>query len=286
MDKKTLFSKLRILNLKPRFRSSNRHVGNARSTIKGTGMSFSEVREYHFGDEVRTIDWNVTARYNVPHVKIFEEEKEQHFLIVLDSSTSNMFSENGVSKWDKQIEVAAMIAFTAWKQNDHFGLLIFSDEIEHYIPFSKGRMHFYAIIDKLLTYRPGITRTSLELPFEWLSKEKLPRSTIFFASDFLSNLSISDQLKKVVFRHKLFFICVRNKEEEALPDVGWVQVENFESGRKTWINTSSEKTRFFYRDFFDKQTDQLDHLSVNNGIKWKKLFTDENTYQLLNSLYQ
>lgn len=286
MDKKNLFSKLRVLNFQPRIKTSNRHFGTARSTIKGNGMSFSEVREYHFGDEVRTIDWNVTARYNVPHVKIFEEEKEQHFLVILDASSSNLFSKNALSKWEKQIEVAAMVAFTAWKKNNYFGILIFSESIELYIPPLKGRQHFFSVIETLVKYKPSISKTRLDIPMQWLCEEKLSRSTVFFVSDFLSNLDFLAQIQRVVLKHRLFFTCVRHEEEETLPDVGWVQFDNLESEKKTWVNTSSRETKAFYQDFFTNQDMQLEQISKKNGVQLRKIFTNAATFKTLNSYYK
>jgi uncharacterized protein (DUF58 family) len=284
MDKSDLFAKLRVLQFKPRFRTSNRYNGANRSTLKGRGMSFSEVREYQFGDEVRTIDWNVTARYNVPHVKIFEEEKEQHYLIVLDASSSSFFADNQLSKWDKQVEAAALIAFTAWKQNDHVGLVIFSDKIDLYVPLSKGRQHFYQLLDKLLAFRPRKSRTLLDLPFNWLSEEKIPRCTVFFMSDFLSSLSIEPSLKKVQIKHQVVFLCIRHENELTMPDAGWLQVENMESGRKTWINTSSRKTKLIYEEFFRNQQSHLEHLAKMTGIKMATISSESNTFNVLNAL--
>ena len=284
MDKSTLFSKLRVLNIKPRIKSSNQLSNVTRSTQKGRGMSFSEVREYQFGDEVRTIDWNVTARYNIPHVKIFEEEKEQHYLIILDASSSSLFGDANQYKWEKQVEVAAMIAFTAWKKNERVGVLIFSDTIDLYIPQAKGRQHFYFLMNKLLEFKPKTSRTLLDVPLNWLFDEKIPRSSVFFVSDFMSTFDLYEQVKRANYRHQLVFIHVQHTEEAVLPNVGWLQMENLESRRKTWINTSSQKTRAAYEAYFDNQHKQLEQMCKGLAIKLAKISSDKDTYHALNAL--
>lgn len=285
MEKATLFSNLKVVNLKPRLKSFNKLSGVSKSNAKGRGMSFSEVREYQIGDEVRTIDWNVTARYNTPHVKIFEEEKESHFLLVLDASSSSLFANQHISKWEKQVEIAAILAFSAWKNNDYFSLLVFSDKIDLHIPFAKGRQHFYFAVNKLLSFQPQRSQTNLDLTFDWIREHKLPKSTILLISDFLTAIDFKEKLQSTLSRHIIALICVRHEDEEVLPDAGWIQAENFETGNKTWINTSNKETRHIYAKYYENNAQQLESISAECGVTFNKIKTNSNSFKFLNSIF-
>ena len=246
MDTKDLLKKVRKIEIKTRKLSDHIFGGEYHSTFKGKGMTFSEVRQYQIGDDVRAIDWNVTARYNEPYIKVFEEEREQTLMLMVDVSGSKFFGTNDVFKNEYVTEIAATLSFSANQNNDKIGLILFTDIIELYIPPKKGKTHILRIIRELLEFKPTSKKTDIHFAFKFLSNVQKNKSIVFIISDFIS-LDYFKSLKISSSKHDITGIRIFDKGEESIPNLGLIQVIDSETGDISTINTSSSKVRSSYK---------------------------------------
>lgn len=239
-----ILKRVRKIEIRAKGLSRQLFSGEYHSAFKGRGMAFSEVREYQYGDDVRNIDWNVTARLNHPYVKIFEEEREMTVMLLVDVSGSNLFGTKGELKRDLIAEVAATLAFSAISNNDKVGVIFFSDQIEKFIPPKKGSTHILRIIRELITFEPQSNGTDLDEALRYFSNVIKKRSTAFVLSDFADNDGLwEDSLKIAAKKHDLSAIRITDRHEQSLPDIGLVKMHDNETGLDQWIDTSSASIR-------------------------------------------
>ena len=239
METSDLLKRVRQIEIKTRGLSNNIFAGQYHSAFKGKGMSFSEVREYQYGDDVRDIDWNVTARYNKPFVKVFEEERELTVMLLIDVSNSLDFGTVKQLKKDMVTEIAATLAFSAIQNNDKIGVIFFSDRIEKFIPPKKGRKHILYIIRELLDFKPESKRTDIKIAVEYLTNVIKKRCTTFMISDFIDENDFRNALTIANRKHDIVAIQVYDRRMAELPDVGLMKVRDAETGHEQWIDTSS-----------------------------------------------
>ena len=252
MDTKELLKKVRKIEIKTRRLSDHIFGGEYHSTFKGRGMTFSEVREYQFGDDVRNIDWNVTARYNEPFIKVFEEERELTMMLMVDISGSEWFGTEDQFKNEIITEIAATLAFSATQNNDKIGLILFTDQIELYIPPKKGRFHVLRIIRELIEFKPQSKQTNLAEALKFMSSVMKKKAIVFVLSDFISD-DYKQTLKIVSKKHDITGIRVYDKREEEIPNLGMVQMQDEESGEMMLVNTSSKKVRTNYSKYYTEK---------------------------------
>lgn len=249
MDTKELLKKVRKIEIKTRRLSDHIFGGEYHSTFKGRGMTFSEVRQYQFGDDVRSIDWNVTARYSEPFVKVFEEERELTMMLVVDVSGSGLFGTKNSFKQDIITEIAATLAFSATQNNDKIGLILFSDIIELYIPPKKGRSHVLRIIRELLEFKPSHQKTDISSALSYLSRIMKKKAIVFVLSDFIGE-DYQRTLKITSGRHDVTGIRVYDAREEEIPNLGIVPMQDEETGRRIMVNTTSGAVRKHYSKYY------------------------------------
>lgn len=264
MDTKELLKKVRKIEIKTRRLSDHVFGGEYHSTFKGRGMTFSEVRQYQFGDDVRAIDWNVTARYNEPFVKVFEEERELTLMLVIDVSASEIFGSQQQFKREYLTEIAATLSFSALQNNDKVGLLLFSDQIELYIPPKKGRFHILRIIRELLEYEPQGNGTNIGLPLEFLFGVLKKKAIVFLLSDFMDQ-GYEKTLQIAAKKHDLTGIRVYDPREKSIPNIGLVPMQDSESGAVRWINTQSKAQRLRYEKHFQQLSQNFETIFKKNG---------------------
>jgi len=249
MDTKELLKKVRKIEIKTRRLSDHIFGGEYHSTFKGRGMTFSEVRQYQYGDDVRNIDWNVTARYQEPYIKVFEEERELTMMLMVDVSGSELFGTDTQFKNEIITEIAATLAFSATQNNDKIGLILFSDEVELYIPPKKGRSHVLRIIRELIEFHPKSKQTNIAEALKFLSNVMKKKAIVFVLSDFISE-DYKQTLKIVAGKHDVTGIRVYDKHEESIPNLGMVQMQDEESGELLLVNTAAKKVRLNYGKFY------------------------------------
>lgn len=254
MDTKELLKKVRKIEIKTRRLSDHIFGGEYHSTFKGRGMTFSEVRQYQFGDDVRNIDWNVTARYNEPFVKVFEEERELTMMLMVDVSGSEFFGTETQFKNEIITEIAATLAFSATQNNDKIGLLLFSDTIELYIPPKKGRSHVLRIIRELIEFEPKSKETNFAEALKFLSNVMKKKAIVFVLSDFITD-AYQHTLKIAAGRHDVTGIRIYDKHEETIPNLGVVQMQDEETGDLMLVNTASKKVRTNYAKYYKDRVD-------------------------------
>lgn len=254
MTTKELLKKVRKIEIKTRRLSNHIFGGEYHSAFKGHGMAFSEIRQYQFGDDVRNIDWNVTARYNEPFIKIFEEERELTLVLAVDVSGSQFFGTDEVFKKDIITEIAATLAFSATQNNDKIGLLLFSDEIELFIPPKKGRSHVLRIIRELLEFKPKSKKTDISSALKYLQNMMKKKAIIFILSDFMAD-DYAHALKIMGNKHDVTGIRVYDQREEEMPNVGMVQMEDAETGQLMLVNTGSSNVRKNYNKYYLNKVD-------------------------------
>ncbi|MDB4595271.1 DUF58 domain-containing protein [Flavobacteriaceae bacterium] len=274
METKDLLKKVRKIEIKTRKLSSNIFGGEYHSAFKGRGMTFSEVRNYQFGDDVRTIDWNVTARYNEPFVKIFEEERELTLMLMVDVSNSALFGTNNALKKNIITEISATLAFSALQNNDKVGLILFSDQVELYIPPSKGKTHVLRIIRELIEFKPLSKKTDIKVALEFLTRILKKKSITFILSDFISS-DYEKSLKIISKKHDLTGIKVYDKFEEAIPNLGLVQMFDQETEEIKMIDTSSKSLRDSYKKEMSLNFKKFNDLFTKNGAGTISCRTDE-----------
>lgn len=254
METKELLKKVRKIEIKTRRLSNHLFGGEYHSAFKGRGMTFSEVRQYQFGDDVRAIDWNVTARYNEPFVKVFEEERELTMMLAVDVSSSANFGTRAAFKRDILTEIAATLAFSATQNNDKIGLLLFTDKVELYIPPKKGRSHVLRIIRELIEFEPQNNQTDINQALQYLQNMLRKSAILFILSDFMSG-SYEKPLKILSKKHDVTGIRVYDEREFEMPNVGLVQMKDAETNQIKLVNTSSARVRKAYKTNYLKQVD-------------------------------
>lgn len=264
MTEKDILKRVRRIEIKSRGLSREIFAGQYHSAFRGRGMSFSEVREYRVGDDVRDIDWNVTARSSKPHIKIYEEERELTVMLLVDVSPSSTFGTTSQTKKGLQAEIAAVLAFSAAQTGDKVGCMLFSDRVEKFIPPGKGRGHILMIIRQLLDFEPVGRGTSLAEPLRHLANVLPKRSTAFVLSDFLfppaEDGALRDALKVASGKHDLVAVRTCDRREGEMPDVGVAEFEDAESGRKVWVDTSSRRVRDEYARAFEERNSLIGNL--------------------------
>ena len=274
METKDLLKKVRKIEIKTRRLSNNIFGGEYHSAFKGRGMTFSEVRNYQFGDDVRAIDWNVTARYNEPFVKVFEEERELTLMLMVDVSNSALFGTNNALKKNIITEISATLAFSALQNNDKVGLILFSDQVEFYIPPSKGKTHVLRIIRELIEFKPLSKKTDIKVALEFLTRILKKKSITFILSDFISS-DYEKSLKIISKKHDLTGIKVYDKFEEAIPNLGLVQMFDQETEEIKMIDTSSKSLRDNYEREMSLNFKKFNDLFTKNGAGTISCRTDE-----------
>ena len=286
MERSELLKKVRKIEIKAKGLSQNIFAGEYHSAFKGRGMTFSEVREYQYGDDVRDIDWNVTARQNRPYVKVYEEERELTVMLVVDVSGSKDFGALGEMKRDMMTEIAATIAFSAIENNDKVGLLLFSDRIEYFIPPKKGKKHILLIISKLLNYQALSKGTDINMALEYMTRALKKRCTTFLISDFLDEKDYYKSLSIANHKHDVIAVQVYDKRESQLPNVGLMKVLDAETGAERWVDTSSRRVRQAYgRWWYEHQQVMTDILQRSN-VDVAQVATDEDYAQALMALFK
>ncbi|RNC87973.1 MAG: DUF58 domain-containing protein [Winogradskyella sp.] len=264
MDTKELLKKVRKIEIKTRRLSDHIFGGEYHSTFKGRGMTFSEVRQYQFGDDVRNIDWNVTARYNEPYVKVFEEERELTMMLMADVSGSKLFGTKNQFKDEIVTEIAATLAFSATQNNDKIGLILFSDEVELYIPPKKGRSHVLRIIRELLEFKPKSKKTNISEALRFLSNVMKKKAIVFMLSDFIAD-DYKQTLKITAGKHDITGIRIFDKHEEMIPNIGMVQMLDEETGELLLVNTTSKKVRHNYSKFHAERVNYFKDTFTKSG---------------------
>tara|TARA_B100000287_G_scaffold348758_1_gene337122 strand:+ start:491 stop:1354 length:864 start_codon:yes stop_codon:yes gene_type:complete len=256
MDTKELLKKVRKIEIKTKRLSDHIFGGEYQSTFKGRGMAFSEVRQYQFGDDVRAIDWNVTARYNDTFIKEFEEERELTMMLIIDISGSNFFGSDSLFKNEYVTELAATLAFSATKNNDKVGLILFSDNVELYIPPKKGKSHVLRIIRELLEFKSESKKTDINIPLKFVSNILKNRSIAFIISDFISK-DYSNSLKIFSSKHDVTGIRIYDKTEEIIPNLGVIDITDNETGAKLTVNTGSKNVRKKYSEYYNSKRNEF-----------------------------
>jgi len=264
MDTKELLKKVRKIEIKTRRLSDHLFGGEYHSTFKGRGMTFSEVRQYQFGDDVRSIDWNVTARYNEPYVKVFEEERELTMMLMVDVSGSELFGTANQFKKEVVTEISATLAFSAMQNNDKVGLILFSDDVELFIPPKKGKSHVLRIIRELLEFEPKSNKTNISEALKFLTNVMKKKAIVFVLSDFIAE-DYADTLRIVGNKHDVTGIRVFDEKEEYIPNLGVIQVQDAEDGSIKLVNTSSGQVRHNYWRYHMEKVDYFNNAFKKSG---------------------
>lgn len=286
-----ILRQVRKIEIKTRGLSNEIFAGQYHSAFKGRGMAFSEVREYRVGDDVRDIDWNVTARSRSPHVKVYEEERELTMMLLVDVSGSRLFGSTSKLKKNLITEIAAVLAFSATENNDKVGCIFFSDRVEKFIPPKKGRAHILMIIRELIEFTPQATGTDVGEALHYLTNVLKKRSTAFVLSDFMDcesteRVRFEDPLKIASGKHDLVGIRIYDRREESLPDVGILELQDAETGEKVWVDTSSASTRKAYADHWTKTNTLIDHALSRARVDNVRIATDEDYVKSLMKLFK
>jgi len=285
MDTQELIRKVRKIEIKTRGLSSQLFAGEYQSSFKGRGMSFSEVREYQYGDDVRSIDWNVSARLNHPYIKVFEEERELTLLLMADISKSAFFGTNRVQKETLMTELCAVLSFSAMLNNDKVGIIFFSDHVEQYIPPKKGRSHILRIIRELVNFEPKGKGTNIESALEFMMNVQQKRAIVFLLSDFFDQ-HYEKPLKYASRRHDMVGIRLYDDREITLPKAGLLPVINPETGKKRWINTSSKRFRKNYQNAFEESKQYFETVFLKSGADQISLATKDSYVKALIGFFQ
>jgi len=281
MQTSELLKKVRQIEIKTRGLSRNIFAGQYHTAFKGRGIAFSEVREYQYGDDIRDIDWNVTARYDKPYVKVFEEERELTVMLLVDVSGSRLFGTVNAQKKDIMTEVAATLAFSAIQNNDKIGVIFFSDKIEKFIPPLKGKKHILYIIRELIEFEPESKGTDVGAALKYLTNALKKRCTAFIISDFMDSKIVKDPITIANRKHDLVVIQIYDKRDTVLPNIGLVKVLDAETGEEGWKDTSSIAVRRNYNQWWIKQKDKLDDILKKGKVDSVSMSTDEDYVKAL-----
>lgn len=285
METAELLKKVRKIEIKTRGLSHHIFSGEYHSAFKGRGMAFSEVREYMPGDEIRTIDWNVTARFNHPYVKVFEEERELTVMLLVDVSASNDFGTKVQFKNELITEICAVLAFSAIQNNDKVGIIFFSDKIEKFIPPKKGRSHILRIIRELIDFKPERKGTNIEEALRYFTNAIKKRSTAFLISDFIEN-GFESALKIANKKHDIIALKIYDKREKEIPSIGLIRFIDPESGEMRWINTSDEKIRKHFHIESLRNEIRLKEIFTKSGVDYANIAVDESYVKPLMLLFK
>lgn len=291
METSDLLKRVRKIEIKTRGLSRHIFAGQYHSAFKGRGMAFSEVREYRYGDDIRSIDWNVTARFNQPYVKVFEEERELTVMLLIDVSGSEHFGTSELYKNQLITEIAAVLAFSAIQNNDKIGVILFSDKVEKFIPPQKGRKHILRIISEMLNYKPQSKETNIAEALKYLTNAIKKRCTAFILSDFVdvdtnSQPRFADALSIANNKHDVVGIRIFDKRETELPSVGLVKFRDAETGKDTWIDTSDSLVRRNYSKWWVETTSNLKTTFTKSKVDWTSIRTDEDYVKPLILLFK
>ena len=286
-----LLKKVRKIEIKTRALSHQIFAGEYHSAFKGRGMAFSEVREYQYGDDVRNMDWNVTARLRTPYVKVFEEERELTVVLLVDVSRSRLFGTAGASRKDMLAEIAAVLSFSAIINNDKVGALFFSDKVEKFIPPKKGRSHLLHIIREIIEFEPTTDGTDISEALRYLTNAIKKKCTAFLLSDMIDvnkdgSPRYEEALKVAVNRHDLSVIEVYDPRERSIPDIGLVHVKDSESGQSSWVNTSDRKMRLAYEEWFRNVEQTSSRLFMKYNVDKVSIALDDDYVKGLMTLFK
>ncbi|MEQ9186126.1 MAG: DUF58 domain-containing protein [Cryomorphaceae bacterium] len=285
METSELLKKVRKIEIKTRGLSNQIFSGEYHSAFKGRGMAFSEVREYMPGDPIRSIDWNVTARFNHPYVKVFEEEREITMMLIIDVSGSENFGSKRMLKRELITEVSAVLAFSAVQNNDKIGVLLFTDQVEKFIPPKKGKSHILRIIRELIDFEPQGKGTNINEALRFFNNVTNKRSIAFLISDMLGE-GYEKPLRIAKQRHDLVALIPRDVAEDELPDLGVVPIQDYESGKPFWLDTSDKKVRTHYRKNRESMLQETTTLLRKSGIDFAELYTNRSYVQPLMQLFK
>ncbi|MDD3740280.1 MAG: DUF58 domain-containing protein [Bacteroidales bacterium] len=285
MEAKELLKKVRKIEIRSRGLSRQIFAGEYHSAYKGKGMAFSEVREYQYGDPIKDIDWHVTARFNHPYIKVFEEERELTVMLLIDVSGSKQFGTEQKFKQELTTEIAAVIAFSAIQNNDKIGVILFSDRIEKFIPPKKGKKHILRIILELLNFESQSKKTDVSQALKYLTNAIKKRSTAFIISDFISP-DFSDALKIAGNKHDLAALRVYDKFEQSLPNVGLAYFKDSETGDLKWIDTNNKRVRANYNKWWNEQCENSAAIFRKAKVDWADLRTDQDYVKPLINLFK
>lgn len=286
METSELLKKVRQIEIKTRGLSRNIFAGQYHSAFKGRGMAFSEVREYQYGDDIRDIDWNVTARYNKPFVKVFEEERELTVMLLVDVSASQDFGTHHSVKRDVVTEIAATLAFSAIQNNDKIGVVFFSDKIEKFIPPKKGKKHILYIIRELINFQAESPKTDMGMALKFLTNAIKKRCTTFMISDFIDVRDYNNALTIANRKHDIVALQVYDGLETQLPSIGLMKMLDAETGAERWIDTSSRKVRQTYKDWWQKQQESMQTSFNRSKVDNVSVRTDEDYVKALLALFK
>lgn len=294
MTSEELLQKVRKIEIKTHGLSKNIFAGEYHSQFKGRGMAFSEVREYQPGDDVRSIDWNVTARMNRPYIKIYEEERELTVMLLVDVSGSRNFGTQSQMKRDTTAEVAAILAFSTIENNDKVGVIFFSDQVEKFIPPKKGKSHVLHIIRELLSFEPEHNGTDINAALQFLTNAQKRRCTAFIISDFIGaypqplpkGKGVTDPITIASRKHDLNAIQIYDRRDTELPDVGLLKVRDPETGARVWVDTSLRSVREAYAQAWNKQQEALTEMYNKTGMNHVSIRTDEDYVKKLMMLFK
>ena len=285
MEASELIKRVRKIEIKTRGLSQHIFAGEYHSAFKGKGMAFSEVREYQYGDDIRNVDWNVTARFNHPYIKIFEEERQLTVMLIVDVSGSREFGSNTLLKKNIITEISAVLSFSAIQNNDKVGVILFSDKIEKFIPPKKGRQHILRIIRELIDFHPESKKTNLVEPLRYLTNAIKKRSTAFLISDFMDS-GYDDALRIANKKHDVVGIRVYDERETELPAIGLVNLKDAESGGEMWVDTSSNYIRDLYKKSWNKKNQELNEMLLRLGVDFTSVATNEDYVKPLIKLFK
>ena len=286
METEELLQRVRKIEIKTRGLSNNIFAGEYHSAFKGRGMAFSEVREYQYGDDVRDIDWNVTARLGKPYIKVFEEERELTVMLLVDVSGSLDFGTVVQTKRQMVTEIAATLAFSAIQNNDKIGVIFFSDKIEKFIPPKKGRKHILFIIRELLDFQPDSQKTDIGAAIEFMTNAIKKRSTMFILSDFFDQKDYTNQLTIANRKHDVIALQVYDQRMAEMPDVGIIKMRDAESGNEVFVDTSSSAVRRAHHEWWVKYQKWVKNLMTKSNVDWVSIRTDEDYVKALMSMFK
>ena len=285
METSELLKKVRQIEIKTRGLSRNIFAGQYHSAFKGRGMAFSEVREYQYGDDIRDIDWNVTARYVRPYVKVFEEERELTVMLLVDVSGSRDFGSVNVMKKEVMTEIAATLAFSAIQNNDKIGVIFFSDRIEKFIPPQKGKKHILYIIRELINFKPEAKRTDIGQVLKYLTNAIKKRCTAFLISDFIDKGGFKDALTVANRKHDMVAIQVYDQRETELPAVGLMKIKDTETGQERWIDSGSARVREAYKTWWEKRQTAMSDTFKKCRVDTVSIRTEDDYVKALIALF-
>ena len=285
METSELLKKVRQIEIKTRGLSRNIFAGQYHSAFKGRGMAFSEVREYQYGDDIRDIDWNVTARYVRPYVKVFEEERELTVMLLVDVSGSRDFGSVNVMKKEVMTEIAATLAFSAIQNNDKIGVIFFSDRIEKFIPPQKGKKHILYIIREVIDFKPEAKRTDIGQVLKYLTNAIKKRCTAFLISDFIDKGGFKDALTVANRKHDMVAIQVYDQRETELPAVGLMKIKDAETGQERWIDSGSARVREAYKTWWEKRQTAMSDTFKKCRVDTVSIRTEDDYVKALIALF-